>query len=208
MKKIIYAVSLMAICSAGSMNTANAQAFEEGSMAATLGYGFPNLGKSILSAGDYYEDEKIFGVGPMHARFEYGLTDRFGIGVSINFATFGHTWNETYDVYNSTTGLYTSTTYEYEEKVTSLAFLIRFNRHFEVSDKVDIFSGFGLGYNSWKATYSSNNPNDTNESISFPIPIGMEATLGVRFYFTDNIGAYIEAGWAKSIIQGGIAFKF
>ena len=209
MKKIkLFAVSIvLALLSTNAF----AQAFEEGTKVGAIGIGWPNIGK-LLYAADFAgsgTDYKATGFGPLHGRFEFGLTDRFGLGVSINFVTYGAKWTDVNGIYNSTTGLYT--TGNYEIKTTALAFLVRGNRHWDVNDKVDIFSGFGIGYGSRKTTLTSNDPNwidDNTTTYENLIPIAFEWTLGMRYYFNDNIGFYIEGGYAKDILQGGIVAKF
>jgi hypothetical protein len=36
----------------------------------------------------------------------------------------------------------------------------------------------------------------------------MSASFGCRFYFTDNIGAFIELGMGHGFAQGGLQLKF
>ena len=68
--------------------------------------------------------------------------------------------------------------------------------------------GMGMGYRSgsWKVTSTATN----YESPSLPdfIPFGFETTFGFRYLFTANIGAYAEAGLAKSFLQLGLTGKF
>ncbi|MBL0138904.1 MAG: hypothetical protein IPP86_10295 [Bacteroidetes bacterium] len=45
-------------------------------------------------------------------------------------------------------------------------------------------------------------PNGTYDlSIFNPIPLGFETTVGARYYFTDNIGTYVEAGLVKVLFR-------
>lgn len=190
--------------------------WEEGNMIFTFGYGFPNIGKSLLSVGDGYTNFKATGFGPMHFRFEYALSESFGIGLSSNFNKFGY--SDDYTSGNPRTdangvpiqdanGNYIYDTYNESIDYTSINFLVRFNKHWAAGSKADIYSGAGFGYNMFKATYKTTDPNGTNQSIKSPIPIGIESTVGVRIFFTPNFVGYIEAGWAKSIIQAGVGYK-
>src|SRR5688572_25566869 len=100
MKKNLFKIALVAMLGVfATANSAKAQAFEEGVSVAQIGYGFPNLGKSLLTTTDE-TDYKAFGFGPMHARFEYGITDTWGIGVSINVVSFGARWTQEEAVYD------------------------------------------------------------------------------------------------------------
>lgn len=177
--------------------------WEEGNMLFALGYGFPNFGKTLLKSTYIDEtDAKITGFGPMHFRFEYALSETWGIGFSSNFNTYGIEYD--YDDYNS---LGQPVVYHWSEKITGINFLVRFNKHWAAGSKADIFSGTGLGYAYNKWTYKTDDPDYTNESWVFPIPVGFETTIGVRIFFTDNFAGYIEAGWAKSILQAGVCYK-
>lgn len=183
--------------------------WEEGNMIFCIGYGFPNFGKSLLSAGEdpTISDWKATGFGPMHFRFEYALSETWGIGLSSNFNKFGYDYNDvvtTYDASGNPTG---TATYNYAYNWTSINFLVRFNKHWAAGSKADIFSGTGLGYNYRKISFKSDDPDAIEESFTNPIPVGFESTIGVRIFFTPNFAGYIEAGWAKDILQAGVCYK-
>ena len=175
-----------------------AQAWGEGSKVVSVGYGAPNLGKSILKI---YENETGFdvsGFGPLHAKFEYGVSEKIGLGLSFNMVNFGASWREEFLGFE---------TYTYNVDVTGWSVLARMNLHFATGDKIDPYWGFGLGYRSTTWTFTSDDPLFIN--TSFPtFPFGFETTIGMRYYFIPNIGIYAEAGIAKSLIQAGVVAKF
>lgn len=181
--------------------------WEEGNMIFCVGYGFPNIGKSLLKAEESYLNYKATGFGPMHFRFEYALSEQWGIGLSSNFNKFGYNYDE--DVQTGTDGsgnpIYTR--YNYQFDWTSVNFLVRFNKHWAAGSKADIFSGTGVGYNHRSIKWTTNDPNYTDDEIGQVLPIGFEWTIGVRIFFTPNIAGYIEAGWAKDILQAGLCYK-
>lgn len=183
--------------------------WQEGDLLFALGYGFPNMGKSLMKAveGTDISNFKATGFGPLHFRFEYGLSESFGIGLSSNFNKFGYSYDETWSVYNPTTSTYSDVIYNYKYDWTTINFLVRFNKHWAAGSKADIFSGVGFGYNYRKISFSTNDPDAIEESFTNPVPIGFEWTVGVRIFFTDNIAAYVEAGYAKDIIQAGLCYK-
>ena len=47
-----------------------------------------------------------------------------------------------------------------------------------------------------------------NNQLYNVIPLGFESTIGLRYLFTDNIGAYMELGWSKSLMQFGVVGRF
>jgi opacity protein-like surface antigen len=193
---------LMAVIAIAAINV-NAQdaAFYQGSSTVTIGYGFPNIGKSILKIGNSagVTDSKITGVGPIHVKYEYAVSDKVGVGVSLGYVSFA-------DEYTQDNG--GAAPYKYKDAITSFGILARFNYHFGGNEKVDPYVGLGAGYNNWTAKTTTNDPDGIGNTFTIPIKIGFEGGVGVRYYFTPNIGAYAELGYGKSILQGGLAFKF
>jgi outer membrane protein W len=178
----------------------HAQSFKQGDNVVTLGYGFPNLGKSVLKLSETVTDNKAFGIGPVHLKYEHAVSDKVGLGISAGYVAFG----SDYDDYDS----YSNTTYHYKETVTRLGILARFNYHFANSEKFDPYFGFGAGYNYFNWT---DKPTDGGpEKLDIPniFPVAFEGSIGARYYFTKSIGAYLEVGFGKSLVQAGLAAKF
>ena len=191
MRKInfLFAMILMAVVSQVSFG----QAFEQGTKVISVGYGFGNLNRALFKTYEDMGDYKYSGVGPIFAKFEYGVSDKIGFG--LNIAHIGA---------NVTYGTGTEKT-EIDWKNTSA--LLRMNIHFSKSDKLDAYWGTGLGYRfgSWKFSYEGGNG---NEEIPNVLPLGFETTIGVRYFFVEHVGIYAEAGIAKAPIQFGLNAKF
>jgi len=181
-------------------------AFDQGNVVVSLGYGMPNLTKSVYKAYESFIGYKVTGFGPMHIKFEYGVSEKFGVGLSVNTVSTKVSWTDTYEDWVDTA--YVETTYESGVKFNAIAFNIRGNYHFVNTDKLDVYGGLGLGYNNSKSEFYSDDPDALVLSVSAFIPLGLEFSVGTRYFFTDNIGAYIECGLAKSVIQGGLSIKF
>jgi hypothetical protein len=206
MKKIItgaFALALMFISS-----TSNAQAFQDGNVIISAGYGVSTTGRSVLKTFETSgADIDITGHNPIFAKLEYAISDKWGIGVNYFNSNIG--FKQTYDYStfdvngNETVNRYTD---EYTYKVQ--AFSLRFNRHWEVTDEFDIYFGFGGGPKTGKFSAKSNNPDFVDEEFDTPIPYAMEITMGARYYFTPNIGLYAEIGMARAFMQGGLVAKF
>lgn len=193
------------------------QVFEEGNAFASIGYGFPNFTNTwfkLIAIGTE-ENYSNSAFGPLHAKFEYALTDKLGLGLSVNFATAKGQWDETTSEYNTTTGMYEENTYTETLRLTSWNALARINWHWVDHDKVDFYTGIGIGYNSNKFNYTSTDPDfdeetemeEVNQLVNL-VPIGYETTLGLRYLFSDNLGAYMELGWSKSLMQIGVVGRF
>jgi len=211
-----------------SSHTLNAQGYVEKQSAVTVGYGFPNLYKALLKTSieanqqqGYYYDEtfgyKVKGYGPLFVKYEYALTKLIGLGASFGYwsTKFTETYNYQDGYYDANSANYVYTEYQdvTEHHFSSLSAGARLNFHFGTQEKLDPYAGVAAGYTSMNYTYkfSSTNPNTTDPpSISYSgIPVYFAITAGIRYYFTENIGAYAELGLDKwSVIQGGLAIKF
>ena len=96
--------------------------------------------------------------------------------------------------------------------MTKQRILAKFNIHFATSKYLDPYATAGLGYKASLVT--SDNPNDqksvydVNNSFLNVIPISFRLGIGLRYFFTENIGISAEAGIGGPIIQGGLCGKF
>lgn len=180
------------------------ECFGQGKFALSFGYGFPNLGKAvvqaIIDASNNPTDVKSSGVGPLHFRAEYGLSDNVGFAASVNYVSAGVKWTSMNDT--------TFMVYSNSLSRSSVSVLARLNFHFSVSDKVDPYFGFGAGYKGVTWSITSNDPDVSNYSIKPFSPFGFETTIGVRYYLTEGIGLYTELGLAKSLMQVGLVAAF
>lgn len=183
---------------------ANAQAFPEGSNSISVGYGGITLLGSISKNFDSYTDVNYSGMGPIYFKYEHAMTDNLGLGVNVAYAQ-----NEWSYKYSDTDANNNSVTYTETTSRSTYSILARLNYHIGSDDKFDPYLGIGLGYRDATWKYDTTNPDGTtNVDISGLMPFGMELTLGMRYFFTENIGLYAEFGAAKSVLQGGLAVKF
>jgi len=201
MKKLL----LVAVCAILSINV-NAQAFEQGSSVLSVGYGFPNLIKSIWKSYETLGGFKASGVGPAHLKFEYFVSDKISLGISAGYVSSKIAYDETYTNSNNE-----EVSGETGFKTLSVGALAKFNFYWLRKDKVMMYSGLGAGYNHFNISWFSDDPDfdELNElSLTLP-PIGFEATLiGAKFMFSNNLGAFAEIGYGKSLLQAGLCFGF
>lgn len=200
MKKLFILVSFISLF--GGMQIANGQAVEQGNMLVDGFYGFPNLLTAALRTsyanGTTVDGIKIGGFGPVGGRFEYLLSDKVGIGLEYNMAN-------SYVKYTETPS---TTTYNYEVSASRMRIFPRFNFHFSNNEKLDAYFSAGAGYYKVKYKFESNDPNYTEESVDGIIPFTVRAAVGVRYFFTENIGLSGEFGLGGVLATGGVSFKF
>jgi len=197
MKKLFIVLAITAGVFAS--NQSKSQAVEQGKMLIDVYYGFPNLWTSVLKSA--YADSptaagiKIGTLGPIGGRFEYLLSDKIGLGIDVQTASSSVSW--------------TDSTYNYKVSANRLRFCPRINVHFGSNDKLDFYGAFGIGYKTSNLKFTSNDPgfNEASGSISLT-PITWRMAIGIRYFFTDNIGAGLEMGFGGVLATAGLAVKF
>lgn len=202
MKKI--AIAAPALLLIGSLQFAHAQAFEQGNVDVSAGYGFPNLVGAIFNAYENQQSYTAKSVGPVFAKLEYAASDKIGIGIDFAYASTKVTY-----LYEDINGSGNYVNYTNEWDLNGFSILARVNWHFGDSDAFDPYFGMGVGYRHNTYTFTSNDPfYGGDETLGSFNPFGFDMTVGARYFFTDNIGAYAELGIAKAPVQIGLTAKF
>ncbi|HEY8403703.1 MAG TPA: hypothetical protein VIK71_03745 [Flavobacteriales bacterium] len=210
MKRITNTMCLMLafVLMSSTFNRTNAQSFEEGKNYLSIGYGYELF--SVKRIFETYEDEAGFnvkGFGPITAKYEHGLSDKVGIGLVLGYGGATISWRDE-NVTQTDDGTEIRA-YKYEYKNKKITGVARINWHLGSHDKIDPYIGLGLGFKSNKFTLSTNDANFDESELNFNLfPMSMSASFGCRFYFTDNIGAFIELGMGHGFAQGGLQVKF
>lgn len=204
-----------------------AQVTQKGSSTLQFGYGFPStmyLMGSVFKYGLPSSDStatssfRFKGWGPLHFRYEYMVSDKIGIGLSVNaeFGKFRFTSNYHDNANNAVTGIRNF-------KYSSINGILRLNYHFvRKPEKVDIYYGFGVGYAHTKvhldtlgggAAISPEEKHFTDEFDKYlngvfkKLPIALEQVIGIKVPLTESAGVYMEAGYSKSLFQVGFYGK-
>lgn len=150
-------------------------------------------------------------VGPpvsFGGRIEYMLLDNIGIGMDVNYVISGYQYLDE-SFYDQETNTQIEAVYKY--KVTKLRSMVRFNYHFFQSNEFDVYTGFGFGYRRSTRTAYYNNIQTTNyieDGIYLNTPIAIRFCIGAKYYFSNNIGAFVEVGSSGgSAVQLGLSVK-
>jgi len=182
-----------------SMPSAFGQAVEEGNIIIDVTYGFPNLFTSILKATyidgtNIQEEVNISSLGPVGLKFEYMVSDKLGVGAEVNHAATGISYLEN--------------GYSYEIKNPRTRIMARIQYHFIDNDKVDAYIGGGAGYKLAKSSFTSTDPDFSDQDIA-GLPVAFRIGGGMRYFFTDNLGLNLELGLGGGgLVAAGIAAKF
>lgn len=203
MKKLLLTVVGGMILATSSVN---AQAVEEGNLIIDGYYGFPNLYTSTLKST--YEnadrtDFQVGGIGPVGGRVEYMLADKFGLGVDFGYSGSFVQYN--YDDVDAN-----NNPVVYTDKVSTrkIGVMATFNYHFLEHDDIDAYAMIGTGWRNRSYSYESTDPDYQSETISGLIPVSFRIGVGMRYFFTDNIGLNLGLGFGQGgVINGGLSFK-
>ena len=186
--------------------SASAQAVMEGNILIDIYYGFPDLYKTTLRTA-YSDNNNVQtgGIGPIGGRVEYLLSDKFGVGLDIAytsaFATFDR---DAVDASGNTI------TYQDEVGTNKIGGMATLNYHISNNDKLDAYAMVGAGYKNRVFTYETSEPGYVDETSSGSLfPVSFRIGAGMRYFFTDNIGANLAIGFGQGgLINGGISAKF
>lgn len=210
---------LLFACSFVLSMSASAQAVMQGNILIDAYYGFPDLYKTTFRT--LYEDNsdvKVGGIGPIGGRVEYLLSDKFGVGLDVAYTSANATFNRDeaqYDangvpVIDPTTGQQAVVTYQDKAGTSKIGGMITFNYHFANSDVLDAYGMLGAGYKNRVFTYESSEPGYEDETSAGSLfPVSFRIGAGMRYFFTENIGANLAIGFGQGgLINGGITAKF
>jgi hypothetical protein len=215
MKKLLFVGFFVASIAANS--NVNAQAVEEGKILVDVyaGYGtaFNALFKSAYEGTD--SDSKLTALDAIGVRGEYLVSDKFGVGIDATYSSI-----KIVDPYTSLSytydqnGMITSTTEtKYEQTFSSkkIGVMVSMNYHFLENDKIDAYTNLGVGFKNRSYSYESTDPNGVNDDLGVGtvLPLALRAGVGMRYFFTDNIGINMNIGLGQGgWINGGLALKF
>ncbi len=165
----------------------------------SLGYGFPNL--DALQLADFYGQYKgsTTQTGPFSGAIDYQYSRTSSIGLLVTHGTA----SIPYYNYNGS-----STTPAFTGAIDSWAVMLNFVRYMPVAgDKISPYIRTAIGINvSTTQTYTDPSGNNLYPGAT-PTSLAYQFGLGAKFNLTKNTGLFLEAGYGKYILQGGLAFK-
>jgi hypothetical protein len=214
MKKIFVA---SAVCIALLKPAVSNAQLEKGNVIIDAYYGFPNLYTSIFKtsyANSGQEmDLRIGGVGPLGGRVEYLLSDNIGFGVDVGFnnTTVQYSEQGINQVYDPNTGTTTNVPYFYDYNLSTkkIGVIATFNYHFVQTEELDAYATIGGGYGNRSFAFETNDPSFTEGDISGVIPFSGKIGVGMRYFFTSNIGANFAVGFGQGgLVNVGLSAKF
>lgn len=195
--------------------TVNAQN-EDYKMTAGIHAGYSLTGALVKTIADTDPTSTVnaTAIPAMQVTFDYGLSKLFSLGLAFSYQTVSL---DATDFTYVDTDLNTRTeTFKTSFRRTQIA--IRPLIHYGNSDKLDMYSGFRIGLLSRGfSDFKGDNAEDLDGSIfdgtlnplSGTRFSGCITAFGIRYYFTDNIGAGLEINTgAPYIVNAGVSARF
>jgi len=171
----------------------------EPSVELSLGYGFPNLDKNFLPYyyQAYYNNASM--AGPFTGVLNYRFSRSTAIGIMV---THG---NVQAPYYSFGSG---SPLPDFNVKLDNWAFMLNMVNYLPGSTTVNPYTRLAMGINNWQQNYTDAAGNKLYMQPVYLPDFAYQASLGAVFKMSKNAGFFIEAGYGKYIIEGGLNFKF
>ena len=215
MKKLLF-LGLFAVTTVSNTNV-NAQAVEEGNILVDVYAGYGTAFNALFRAAylGVDADSKLSAIDAIGVRAEYLVADQFGVGIDFTYssAKIVDPYTKTvytYDQNGFVTGS-TVTPYEQTFSTKKIGVMLSMNYHFLENDKIDAYANLGVGYKNRSYAYESTNPAEVSEELGVGtvIPLALRVGVGMRYFFTDNIGINMNVGLGQGgWVNGGLALKF
>jgi hypothetical protein len=165
----------------------------------SFGYGFPNLDKDqFVSFANAYMGT-VSQKGPFVGAVDYQFSRNMSIGV---MGTYGKVKAPYYD-YNSNSSLptFTGSLENWSVMLNVMSYMPTYN------NSIEPYLRTAIGINNWTQNYLDNAGNKA-ANIPDPSELAYQVSLGARFNLSKGAGFYIEGGYGKYILTGGLTLKF
>ena len=159
---------------------------------------FPNLDKDQLA--EFYQEYKgtPTQTGPVTAALDYQFSRYNSIGI---MGTYGKV-SVPYIDYTSNNSIPSFT-----GRLENWSVLFNMMSYLPGSQTVNPYIRTAIGINNWKQDYV--NPDGSKAAAAEdPTSLAYQVSIGARFNFSPNAGFYVEAGYGKYIVNGGLTFRF
>ena len=177
----------------------NADPYFKPSVYISIGYGFPNLDKNeLLHFYNFYRGTTDQ-TGPIHAAIDYQFNRSTSVGVMVAYAKASAPY---FDYNNPSTSAPS-----FNGKLEDWSILFNMMRYIPAGRVVSPYIRTAIGVSLWDEAYRDStgakvvNPEQPNM-------LAYQVSLGTKINFSNQSGLFIEAGYGKYIVSGGLTFKF
>lgn len=171
----------------------------EPSVNVSFGYGFPNLDQNELPQFyNFYKGNVTSQTGPITGSIDYRFSRGMSLGVLV---THGNVSAPYYD-YNQP-----SSTPAFTGSLENWSVMLNIMHYLSYGHKVTPYIRTAIGINTWQQDYKDAGGNKLNMSGN-PSQLAYQAGLGANIALSKNAGLFVEGGYGKYIVHGGLTFKF
>jgi hypothetical protein len=152
-------------------------------------------------------------VPPINVAVDYKLPIDLPItvGAMVTFAMYGDTFSGYYYNNFSDYGYY-----NYDLNISQIGIAARGAWHFNVLENLDLYAGLTAGWiiQMWDRVAENKARQGDLDRLTIDSSAGeftINGLIGGRYFFTDMIGAYLEAGYgytSMQFVQAGVTLKF
>lgn len=165
----------------------------------SAGYGYPNLDKDQFA--DFFNRYQgtVSQTGPINAAIDYRFSKNMSIGIA---GTYGKV---SVPYYSFQTGSdipdFTGTLKNYSIMLNILSYIPANNQHFEP------YLRTAIGLNIWDQQYLDAS-GASAAVVSEPSQFAYQVALGTDIQLSKRSAFFVEAGYGKYIVNGGLKLKF
>lgn len=163
----------------------------------SIGYGYPNLDGSQLASFYNYGRGTLSQTGPVTASLDYQYSRSSSVGLMV---THGQVSADYYD-YNNPSGPPVL-----NGKLDNWSVMVNFVNYIPTTGKIEPYFRTAGGLNIWNQQYTDASGNKQN-LVGDQNQLAYQLGLGARFPLSKNTGFFLEAGYGKYILHGGLSFK-
>lgn len=166
----------------------------------SFGYSYPNLDYThFANFYNMYKGNVSSQKGPFTGAIDYQFSRYMSIGV---LGTYGKV-SQPYYAMNNNSGV-SDLTGSYE----NWSLMLNVVSYFPTRTRaVSPYLRTAVGVNNWKQDYTDASGAKTM-GIPEPSTLAYQASLGAKFNLSPRAGIFLEAGYGKYIVNGGLALKF
>lgn len=164
-----------------------------------FGYGFPNLDvNEFPQFNNLYRGTVSSQTGPITGSIDYRFARQMSLGVMV---TYGKVIAPYYNYNNPGPLALTGS-------LQSWSVLLNFMHYIPTNnEKISPYVRTAIGISSWQQNYTD--PTGTKVNLDgAPSQLAYQVGLGANFYVTKHAGLFLEAGYGKYILHGGLSFRF
>ncbi len=186
MRKIFLLLVSLSVITLQTMNAQN----EEYRSVVSASAGYSLTGTLINAAETIVGSDalSVKSVPALQLTYDYGINKLFSVGVAVGYQNFGFDVSNYAFTNDSGSEVIENVTANYSRLNVALRPLI----HYANNGNLDLYSGLRVGYlNNSFSSDSTDEDFDLDLNSDGRFAFGLTA-FGLRYYFTDNIGAGIE----------------